>query len=114
MDDLLAEFLTETNESLAELDTALVQLEQNPGDRELLSRIFRVMHTVKGTSGFLGLPRLGTVAHHGEDLLGLFRDGKLQPKPEYITLVLEAIDSIKSLLADIAKTGRSPWATIAR
>ena len=63
MDDLIPEFLTETNESLAELDISLVQLEQNPGDKDLLSQIFRVMHTIKGTSGFLNLPRLGSVAH---------------------------------------------------
>src|SRR3954470_21618425 len=108
MQDLIVEFLTETNENIAELDTALVQLEQNPGDRDLLSRIFRVMHTIKGTSGFLGLPRLGGVAHKGEDLLGLFRDGKLQPTPEYISLVLEALDCIKSILSAIEKAGQEP------
>ena len=58
MDDLVAEFLTETNESIEELDVDLVNLEQNPNDQDLLSKIFRLMHTIKGTCGFLGLPRL--------------------------------------------------------
>ena len=108
MDDLIAEFLTETNENLGELDTALVQLEQNPNNKDLLSKIFRVMHTIKGTSGFLNLPRLGSVAHKSEDLLGLFRDGKLQPTPAYISLILEALDRIKVIIASIEATGKEP------
>lgn len=108
MDDLIAEFLTETNENLGELDLSLVKLEQNPDDKELLSKIFRVMHTIKGTSGFLNLPRLGSVAHKAEDLLGLFRDGKLQPNPAYISLILEALDRIKIIMASIEGTGREP------
>ncbi len=108
MDDLIVEFLTETNESLGDLDVSLVKLEQNPNDKELLSEIFRVMHTIKGTSGFLNLPRLGSVAHKAEDLLGLFRDGKLQPIPSYISLILEAIDRIKDLIAVIETSGSEP------
>ena len=65
MDDLLVDFLTETNESLAELDVALVRLEQMPDDDATLSQIFRLVHTIKGTCGFLGLPRLERVAHAG-------------------------------------------------
>ena len=108
MDDLIPEFLTETNESLAELDISLVQLEQNPGDKDLLSQIFRVMHTIKGTSGFLNLPRLGSVAHKAEDLLGLFRDDKLQPTPSNISLIFEALDRIKMVLASLESTGKEP------
>lgn len=108
MDDLIVEFLTETNESIGELDNDLVLLEQDAGNADLLSRIFRVMHTIKGTSGFLNLPRLGKVAHKAEDLLGLFRDGKLTPDPAYITLILEALDVIKSITAAIAVTGEEP------
>lgn len=108
MDDLIPEFLTETNESLAELDISLVQLEQNPGDKDLLSQIFRVMHTIKGTSGFLNLPRLGSVAHKAEDLLGLFRDDKLQPTPGNISLIFEALDCIKVVLATLESTGKEP------
>jgi two-component system chemotaxis sensor kinase CheA len=108
VDDLIPEFLTETNESLAELDISLVQLEQNPGDKDLLSQIFRVMHTIKGTSGFLNLPRLGSVAHKAEDLLGLFRDDKLQPTPGNISLIFEALDRIKMVLASLESTGKEP------
>ena len=70
MDDLLSEFLTETSENLAVLDVELVKLERNPNDMELLGNIFRLVHTVKGTCGFLGLPRLESVAHAGENILG--------------------------------------------
>ncbi|WP_044431688.1 Hpt domain-containing protein, partial [Skermanella aerolata] len=63
MDDLLSEFLTETSENLSVLDVELVRLEQNPNNPELLSNIFRLVHTIKGTCGFLGLPRLEHVAH---------------------------------------------------
>ncbi|TAN56252.1 MAG: hypothetical protein EPN26_04115, partial [Rhodospirillales bacterium] len=70
MDDLLSEFLTETSESISTLDVALVNLEQNPNDREILQNIFRLVHTIKGTCGFLGLPRLEAVAHSAENVLG--------------------------------------------
>lgn len=73
MDDLLSEFLTETTESLSDLDGDLVELEKNPNDPELLGGIFRLVHTIKGTCGFLGLPRLERVAHASEDVLGKFR-----------------------------------------
>ena len=88
MDELLSEFLTEANESLAELDNGMVRLEQNPNDPELLSEIFRVVHTIKGTCGFLGLPRLGAGAHVAEDVLGKFRDGDLSVTPDSVTVIL--------------------------
>ncbi len=108
MDDLIAEFLTETNESLGELDVDLVNLEQNPNDQDLLAKIFRLMHTIKGTCGFLGLPRLETVAHHAENVLGLFRDGKLEVTPAYVTLIFESIDTVRVILAGIEETGTEP------
>lgn len=108
MDDIINEFLTETNEGLAELDNALVSLEQNPEDSALISQIFRVIHTIKGTSGFLGLVRLGHVAHKGEDVLGLFRDKKLKVTPAYVSLILEAIDRIKQIIIGIETTGSEP------
>ncbi len=108
MDDIIAEFLTETNESLAELDNCLVLLEQNPNDSALISKIFRVIHTVKGTSGFLGLTRLGSVAHNGEDVLGLFRDKKLEVTPAYVSLILECLDCIKEIITGIEATGKEP------
>ena len=108
MDDLIAEFLTETSESLQELDTDLVHLEQNPNDKNLLSKIFRLMHTIKGTCGFLGLPRLEGVAHKAEDVLGLFRDGVLEVTPEYVTLILESIDRIKQIVSGLEESGSEP------
>ena len=108
MDDLLSEFLTETNESLAELDVELVQLEQNPNDQELLGNIFRLMHTIKGTCGFLGLPRLESVAHAGENVLGKVRDGELVVTPDAVTLILECLDSIRALLEQLEATESEP------
>jgi two-component system chemotaxis sensor kinase CheA len=108
MDDLLSEFLTETNESLAELDVELVQLEQNPNDKELLGNIFRLMHTIKGTCGFLGLPRLESVAHAGENVLGKVRDGELEVTPEAVTLILECLDNIRALLEQLEATEAEP------
>ena len=105
MDDLIGEFIAETNESLAQIDVDLVTLEQNPGDQEILGNIFRLMHTIKGTCGFLGLPRLETVAHHAENVLGRFRDGDLEVKPAFVTLIFQSIDRIKMLIESIEETG---------
>ncbi len=108
MDDLITEFLTETNESLGELDLDLVKLEQNPNDKELLSNIFRLMHTIKGTCGFLGLPRLEKVAHHAENIMGRFRDGELEVTPDYVTLIFESLDRIKGIMSGLEDTGEEP------
>ncbi len=108
MDDLLREFLTETNENLAVLDNELIKLEQNPNDPALLNTIFRTVHTIKGTCGFLGLPRLEQVAHAGENILGKFRDGKLPVTPYSVTLILAALDRIKTLLAALEEAGTEP------
>lgn len=105
MDDLIVEFLTETNEGLQELDTNLIKLEQNPNDKELISKIFRLMHTIKGTCGFLGLPRLEKVAHHAENVMGRFRDGDLKVTPGYVSLILESLDRVRSLLGHIEAHG---------
>ena len=108
MDDLLSEFLTETSENLAVLDVELVKLEQNPNDMELLGNIFRLVHTVKGTCGFLGLPRLESVAHAGENILGKLRDGELVASPEAVTAVLECLDRIRSIMSDLEANGSEP------
>ena len=108
MDDLLSEFLTETSESLDQLDLDLVKLEENPNDPELLGNIFRLVHTIKGTCGFLGLPRLESVAHAGENVLGKIRDGELEVTETAVSLVLEALDKIKSLLATLEETEAEP------
>jgi two-component system, chemotaxis family, sensor kinase CheA len=108
MDDLLTDFLTETSESLAELDVALVKLERTPDDAGTLSLIFRMVHTIKGTCGFLGLPRLEHVAHAAENVLGKVRDGVLVVTPDVISEVLTALDRIKLILASLAATEAEP------
>jgi two-component system chemotaxis sensor kinase CheA len=108
MDDLISEFITETSESLALLDQELVKLEQNPNDSEILGNIFRLVHTIKGTCGFLGLPRLESVAHAGENVLGKIRDGAIIVSPEAISLVLSALDTIKSIMEHLANHGEEP------
>ena len=108
MDDLLSEFLTETSESLAVIDVELVKFEQDPQDEAILGNIFRLVHTIKGTCGFLGLPRLEAVAHAGENVLGKFRDGLLEVTPEAVTLILRCIDTIRDLLGQLEETGEEP------
>src|SRR6266404_9338427 len=108
MDDLLSEFLTEANESISVLDVELVKLEQNPNDPALLGNIFRLVHTVKGTCGFLGLPRLESVAHAGENVLGKVRDGELEVTADAVSLILECLDRIRSIMSDLEATGSEP------
>jgi two-component system chemotaxis sensor kinase CheA len=105
MDDLLADFLTETNECLADLDLALLRLEKTPDDAQTLSLIFRGVHTIKGTCGFLGLARLERVAHAAENVLGRLRDRVLPVTGEVISTVLAGVDRIKEIVAGIAATG---------
>ncbi|MCK5296324.1 MAG: chemotaxis protein CheA, partial [Alphaproteobacteria bacterium] len=108
MDDLLNEFLTETSESIAIIDVELVNLEKDPEDQEILSKIFRLVHTIKGTCGFLGLPRLEELAHAGEDVLGKIRDGEMGVSPETVTLILSSIDRIKENLDYIEENEKEP------
>ncbi len=106
MDDLLSEFLEETGEALEELDSSLVALERDPHNLEILEQIFRVVHTIKGTCGFLDLPRLESLSHATEDKLSLFREGKEPITSDGITLVLAALDGIKALLHQLGQTGQ--------
>ncbi len=107
MDDLLREFLTETNESLDVVDVELVRFEQEPNNAKILDKIFRLVHTIKGTCGFLGLPRLEALAHAAETLMGKFRDGA-SVTGEAVTLVLFTIDRIKDILKELEKHQREP------
>ena len=107
MDDLLREFLTETGESLDRVDSELVRFEQEPNNGEILGNIFRLVHTIKGTCGFLSLPRLEALAHAAEGMMGQFRDG-LPVTTEAVTLVLSTIDRIKSILDAIEMSGQEP------
>lgn len=108
MDDLLKEFIIECNEGLAKLDQDLLVLEQNPEDAEVLKCIFRVLHSVKGTGGMLGLSRLETVAHAAEDVLGCLRDGRMKVTSGAIDLILKAVDVIKGIIVNLEATGREP------
>lgn len=105
LDDIVREFLTESWENLGRLDAEIVELERHPSEPELLSSIFRTIHTIKGTCGFLGLPKLEAVAHSAENVLGQMRDGRLQVTTDAISLILEAVDSIKQQLRSIEATG---------
>ena len=96
MDDLLREFLTETSESLDFVDVELVRFEQDPNNEKILANIFRLVHTIKGTCGFLGLPRLEALAHAAETLMGKFRDG-MPVTGAAVTLILSTIDCVKQL-----------------
>ena len=107
MDDLLREFLTETSESLDTVDNQLVRFEQEPNNAKILDNIFRLVHTIKGTCGFLGLPRLEALAHAGETLMGKFRDG-MPVTGEAVSLILVSIDRIKELLAQLEATEAEP------
>ena len=108
MDDLLSEFLTETAENLEVLDVELIAFEKNPNDQQILNNIFRLVHTIKGTCGFLALPRLEAVAHASETVLGKFRDGVLTVTPDAVTLILESLDQIKTLLAHLEHNSTEP------
>jgi two-component system chemotaxis sensor kinase CheA len=107
MDDLLREFLTETNESLDTVDNQLVRFEQDPNNAKILDNIFRLVHTIKGTCGFLGLPRLEALAHAGETLMGKFRDG-MPVTADAVTLILSSIDRIKEILGGLEATETEP------
>ena len=107
MDDLLREFVTETNESLDVVDVELVRFEQDPNNAKILANIFRLVHTIKGTCGFLGLPRLEALAHAAETLMGKFRDG-LPATDEAVTVILATIDRIKEILESLERDQREP------
>jgi two-component system chemotaxis sensor kinase CheA len=101
----IRDFLIESNENLANLDRDLVELEQDPGNARLISSAFRAIHTIKGTSGFFGFDKLGALTHVTENLLSQVREGQRELTPELTSLVLEAIDDVKGVLACIERTG---------
>jgi two-component system chemotaxis sensor kinase CheA len=107
MDDLLSEFLTETAESLDVVDVELVKFEQEPTNSGILDNIFRLVHTIKGTCGFLGLPRLEALAHSAETLMGKYRDGAT-PTSEGVSLILDTIDRLKEILEQLEQEGSEP------
>lgn len=104
MDELLRDFLTETTEHIEGAETQLVQFERDPTDASLVASIFRLVHTIKGTSSFLGLDRLQHVAHAAETLIGDLRDGA-PPTPRTVSLILSMIDRIKLIIAEVEEHG---------
>ena len=107
MDELLSDFLTETTEHIEGAETQLVHFERNPSDASLISSIFRLVHTIKGTSSFLGLERLERVGHAAESVMGMLRDG-VPPTQHSVTLILQAIDRIKTIIEEIGQHGGEP------
>ncbi|MDX8409912.1 MAG: chemotaxis protein CheW [Mariprofundales bacterium] len=107
-EELLGEFLTESNENLAEIEQQLMDLEDAPQDAELLGSIFRTIHTVKGSCGFIGLARLEKVAHAGENLLSRIRSSGFLVTEDIVSLLLEDADAIKVILQHLEASGSEP------
>ncbi len=101
MSPIIGEFLTESYENLDQLDQDLVDLEANPGEKNLLASIFRTIHTIKGTCGFLGFTKLESVAHVGENLLSKLRDGELSMTPDIANSLLTMVDAVREILSNI-------------
>ena len=106
MDDLIKDFLVESTENLDRLDSELVKLESDPSSEELLSSIFRTIHTIKGSCGFLGFGKLEKVAHAGESLLSRLRDGKISLTAELTSGLLAMVDAIRTILSEIRASGQ--------
>ena len=104
-DDIINEFLIESHENLDRLDNDLVVLEKDPSSKDVLARIFRSTHTIKGTCGFFGFSKLQAVTHAGENLLARLRDGQLRLTPEMTSALLAMVDAVRQLLGLIEKTG---------
>ncbi len=105
MQEILNDFLTESHEMLEVLDQRFVTLEADPGNTALLNEIFRAMHSMKGSAGFLGFTHLVDVAHRGENILNKLRQGDMAVSPRIISVILETVDVIKALMADIRESG---------
>src|SRR6185369_9315906 len=103
--EIVHEFLVESRENLDRLDQDFIALEKTPSDSERLASIFRVIHTIKGTCGYLGFSTLGALSHAGETLLAKIRDGTLPLNEEITTVLLEMVDAIRAMLASIDTLG---------
>src|SRR5882724_4842869 len=103
---IVKDVLVESYENLDRLDRELVGLEKDPEDRDALASVFRTIHTIKGTCGFLGFNKLEKVAHVGENLLTRLRDGELPLNPEITTALLGMVDAVRQMLKEIQSTGQ--------
>ena len=103
---LIKDLLIESFEGLDHFDREMLALEKGEGKPETLNIVFRVIHTIKGTAGCIGLGKIESVAHVGENLLSLLRDGKLKTNPPMIAALLEYSDSLKEMLHSLEQTGQ--------
>src|SRR5579859_1185813 len=104
--EMIREFLVESHENLSRLDQDLVELEKHPHDRDLLSSIFRTIHTIKGACGFLAFSVLEAITHQAETLLSQLRDGRRELNPALVYLILETVDATRKVLAAIEASGK--------
>jgi len=103
--EVIREFLVETHENLSRLDQEIVELEKHPKDAALLASIFRTIHTIKGTCGFLAFSTLERITHQAESLLSQLRDGQRELSPPLVSLILETVDATRKILASIEASG---------
>jgi two-component system chemotaxis sensor kinase CheA len=103
--EIIEEFLIESNENLTQLDQDFIELEQRPDDNALLSSVFRTIHTIKGTGGVLGFGILEAITHRAENILSQLREGERRLTPELTTLLLETVDIVKKILCEIEVSG---------
>ncbi len=101
MDEILDDFVVETNELIDQLDEDLLVLESGEYDEDLINRVFRAYHTIKGTSGFLNFEKCTNLAHAAEDVLNTIRNGKLETTPQVVDVLLETVDWFKEFIADV-------------
>jgi len=106
LDAILKGFIAESGENLDQLERDLIALESDPSSRETLASIFRTVHTIKGAAGFMGLPKLGALAHSGESLLSRLRDGSLVINPAIASSLLALADAIRAMLVHVDQTGQ--------
>ncbi len=104
LDEFLKDYLLECQEGLAQIEGNLVALEREPESRPLLASIFRVVHSIKGASGFLGFAKMAAVTHQGEELLGKLREGELRTTPEIISGLLALVDAMRNILVSVEST----------
>jgi two-component system chemotaxis sensor kinase CheA len=114
MDEIVHEFLVESHENLDQLDQDLVALEQEPDSRPLLGSVFRTIHTINGTSGFLAFGQLEKLTHVGEGLLSLLRDGQLTLTPTITSALLELVDAVRTILRNVEADGSEGDVNIGR
>ncbi len=105
MDTIIVEFVQEGSDKADQFERHLLELEKSPNSRELLTEIFRVMHSIKGATSFLGFTKLCGLTHAGESLVARLRDGALTTTPEMTNALLSLVDVIREVLSEIAATG---------